>query len=431
MRFVVLTGRVFLAAALLTFIVVIVRRFLVLRFDFDFLPYGSIGLVLAVAAGYLLIPVIVRLTLFLRRPPAERVARTLDARLGLDDLLASGMTASGMSGETASTVVRQAATAAGGLEPGRLFPAKRSIARTLAVLPLLLAAAWLLGLPVEDGYLLVSGTGETGIEDAPSEEAVPGEEEPGESEPEAKTEPDPTEPEVEEPKEEEPPPAEFAVRVVPSKKVFEPDEPVIVFLLADSKEELGEEITFDTGLILDGDNIATGETVTIKTGPKGGGMVVLDLKKIEACREHLKGGKHQVSGVLIGPGGAMVGPPAEFEIRGDDSDGGGGGEPPPPEPQPPEPEPQEGPGAPPPPPLATKPRFVTPLFDEGETVKKKGWALVPDPEAPAGSAPRRLPLDEAAREASKRPESAVPVERLGVSDAATVARYFELLRQGR
>jgi hypothetical protein len=78
-----------------------------------------------------------------------------------------------------------------------------------------------------------------------------------------------------------------------------------------------------------------------------------------------------------------------------------------------------------------RPRFVMPLFRDGETVKKEGFALVPDPEAPAGSPPRRVPLSEAAERLGRRPESPVPVERLEPGDRETVQRYFDLLRGGR
>jgi hypothetical protein len=72
-----------------------------------------------------------------------------------------------------------------------------------------------------------------------------------------------------------------------------------------------------------------------------------------------------------------------------------------------------------------------PLFREGETVKKEGFALVPDPRAPAGSPPRRVPLSEAADGLDPRPEAAVPVERLDPEDRETVRRYFDLLRGAR
>ncbi len=448
-RFVVLSGRTYLVAALLVFVVVIVRRFLVLRFDIDPLPYGGLAIVIAVTAGYLLVPVFVRLWVHFTRPRELAVARALDDRLRLRDLLASGLAADQMTGRVAEAVARRAGEAADRISPERLFPVKKSLIKTLAVIPLLVAAAYLLGLPTADGMILMAGPGSRDVVSDSPEDPVPEEEpavEPGRTEPEV----DPEDQPEDEPAPEEPEPPKISVRVVPSKKIYEEDEPIVLFVLADASEPISSAVTFDTALVLDGNVIPIGQQITVEPGPDGGAMIVIDARRIPDARRYLKGGKHQVSGILIGPGHSFTGPEEEFEIETeDDEDQDSPSQQPQPQPQPePEPEPEPQPPPPPepepenepedesgeeapPPDLATVPRFVAPLFGEGETVKKKGWALVPDPDAPAGSAPRRLPLDEAAREASRRPESAVPLERLKAADAATVARYFELLRSAK
>ncbi len=451
MRFVVLSGRTCLVAALMVFLIVIVRRILVLRHDFDPLPFGGLYIIVAVAVGYLLVPLIVRTWLYLTRPDEIAVARSLDDRLMLNDLLASGLTAAKLPGRIAEAVARQAGDAADRISPTKLYPVKRSLLKTLAVIPLLAAAAYMLGLPTADGMILMAGPGGEELVPESPEEPVPDDPTPGDepTEPVArpKDEPDPED----EPQSEQPEPPKFEVRVVPSKKYYESEEPIVLFVLADALDPIEEALEFDLVLVLDGEPIALDRKVTVSPGKDGGGMIVIDALRIKEAREKLKGGMHKVSGIL--KGGELIhgGPEEEFEVEGDDSGGNQDSpqpqpqpqpppeqeQPPPPEQeQPPPPEPEEGEDDeggedPPPPTPESVPRFVNPLFDEGEIVKKKGWALVPDPEAPAGSAPRRLPLAEAAREAAKRPESAVPLEKLKAGDADTVSRYFELLRSSK
>jgi hypothetical protein len=133
-------------------------------------------------------------------------------------------------------------------------------------------------------------------------------------------------------------------------------------------------------------------------------------------------GDHVVSAELVEGDRTVRTPPVRVRIRGDPAGGGGESE---------RPDPGSGGGSsrlPEPDAL----RFVRPLFRPGATVAKEGWALVPDPEAPPGAAPRRLPLEEAAREAGRRAEEEkVLTERVAERDRPLVIRYFERLREGR
>jgi hypothetical protein len=173
--------------------------------------------------------------------------------------------------------------------------------------------------------------------------------------------------------------------------------------------------------------------VSLEPGEGGKAVISVDGRRIEKMAEKLTPGKHRVAAVLSGDGIAAVSEEAEFEIEGEKGGGGGGEKPPPPreeKPQAaPEPEPEPtGGGEPPPPPTAVEDRLVDPMFGEGDTVKKRGIALVPDPNAPSGAPPRRLSLSEAAEEAGRRGSTGVPTEKIRARDRDVVSRYFELLK---
>ena len=100
-----------------------------------------------------------------------------------------------------------------------------------------------------------------------------------------------------------------------------------------------------------------------------------------------------------------------------------------PPPPPPSAGPDEGPRAVPPPPEQAPDEVVTPLVNEGETVKKEQAVVaVRDPEAGLKPPPPR-PLGDALRDFEKRVESAVGRERFAPADQALVRRYFEALRR--
>jgi len=416
-RYVRISGRALFLFAVLLFAVVLVRSYARQAHQTELLPVGPIELLLVVlglvGGGVLLL----RALVFFRAPGLPAVARHADRKLELDDLLVSGLAAEGLEGPFAREVVRRAAVAIEDVDPGKLYPARLPVFRTLARIPLVLAAVYFLGLPSGTGLLpSPDGPGKSAAalpnpdrERAPDEEAGEEETEP-EGEEEAETPP------------EEAVPDKVLVRLVPAKKVFEPTEPVMLFVAAKPGDPMASPHTFEVTLVIDETPGKTGRTLTVKPGEEGGDLLGQDAKMVPGLLEKLKPGKHTGVAVLVEDGQVLATEPVEFEIRGDPDNSS--------QPQP-KPEPDPSGGTPPPPKIEAVTRFAVPLFREGETRRKKGWALVPDPDAPAGSPPRRLPLAQAAREAASRPETDVFTERVREEDRETVSRYFDLLRSSK
>lgn len=175
-------------------------------------------------------------------------------------------------------------------------------------------------------------------------------------------------------------------------------------------------------LALDGEIAPTGYKVRVEPGKKGEAVATIDAREIEAFKDKLTPGKHKVAAILTGDGIVAVSEEIEIEIEPDE---GGNQDQPDPQPKP------DGAGMPPPPPMAAKDRMVDPLFNEGETIQKTGVALVPDPEAPAGSPPRRLGMSEAAAAAGRAGSTAVPTENVRPADRPLITRYFELLKDAK
>jgi hypothetical protein len=417
-RWVVFSGRAYLALAVLALVAVLAREYFHLTREVEILPFSMKGLLVVVAVAVLGFPLLLRLWLRLRRPTLPALARDVDARCGLFDLLPSGFAAAEAGGPLAPAVVRRAANSAAALRPEALYPARRSVARTVAKLVAFLAVVYFLGLPAGAGFLPVPGAGDGA--GPPLERVVrPGlppradEEEPtGDAETEAPDAPD-----------------RILVRIVPAKSAYRPQEPVLVFVTGDPGEPMRGEHEVEVHVLVDQVVADLGETMRVRPGENGGAVLATDLRLDPDAGAALTPGKHVLRAVLREGDALHVSEPVEIEIEGPPSGGGGAGsdpEPPPAGAQ--QEDPAAGGGTPPPPEVEAQPRFVVPLFREGETVKKRGFALVPDPEAPPGTPPRRVGLAEAAREMARRPESAVPSERLAPEDRRTVSRYFDLLR---
>ncbi len=417
-RWVVLAGRAVFGAACLLLLAVLVRRYLREAHGVEILPRPWLVGAASAAAALFLLPAAVKAFVRWRAPGLLPFARGLDRRLGLADLLASGLAADPAARSLAGVVRARAAAAAAALDPARLFPLRRSLLRRVAVVPFVLAAAYLLGLPSGRGFVPL-GPGGAGGGGPGSAAAASGEAEgagpPGPGAAADATEVDP----------------DLEVRLVPVKDVFEPDERVGLFLIVKPRGTATPVRPWSARLTLDGTDADL--PGTIEAGGEQGGVVVeIEPARLPALRPLLVPGRHKAAVRLTDGRHEFGSNEAEFEIRGspDPSAAPPPPAPPPPEPPPPPPPPAGG-GEPPPPEVKERPRFVLPLFREGDTVKKEGYALVPDPSAPPGSPPQRVPLAEAGERLARRPESAVPVEHLPPGDRDTVTRYFDLLRGAR
>jgi hypothetical protein len=382
-------------------------------------PFGMGPVALAVLAAVFvgLVLLAVRFAVLLAGPRLSTVARRADARLDLRDLVISGFFSSALEGPFAVEVVRRAAAAVEGVDPARLYPTRAGLLRHLAAVPLLLAALYLFALPPWEGLdPFRRGSGEGGVTALP-DGSPPRSDGESSNRREAGTPPagraeetaESIEPAFREP---------AGVVVIPARRLYERDDPVTLFVVARAAGEPDPPRRFAVSLAVDDVEANLEEEIVV--GPDGSGVLTVRARYVSGVGPKLTPGKHTVQAVLSEEGRVVRSEPVEIEIRGDP-----GGEPPKPEP---EPKPEPASGEPPPPETEDSPRFVTPLFGPGETVQKKGYALVPDPTAPPGSPPRRMPLDEAAREAGRRTESAVATENVGPEDREAVTRYFDLLR---
>jgi hypothetical protein len=174
-----------------------------------------------------------------------------------------------------------------------------------------------------------------------------------------------------------------------------------------------------------------------------------DLRQATAEEGDLPTGTHLVRAGFFPEDGRdpTLSEPVEIFVE-PSGDGGGGGDgpgDPPPEPEPPpEPPPPEE-GSPPPPDPAQPPEepqepggpekppdprtvVVDPLFDEGETIRKTGPALVFDPDAPRGEPAEERSLEEAFPELRRRAEDAIARDEVPPRWRSLVERYFELIR---
>lgn len=250
------------------------------------------------------------------------------------------------------------------------------------------------------------------------------------------------------------PPA--AVRLVMSRSVYRPEEPVVSVVTATPTGELQAPETFRVVLLLDDEPFDPREELALAPDVPEGNALLLDLSRRPSLEDRLGPGRHTLAASLADADGTVVArsEPDEFEIRGDDDGDGGpepqddaGGEEPPPTPPPPgagdsSPPPQAGnePGAPPeglppppPPPddVAFEQRAVVPLFGDEEEVKKEGLRLVIRPSGGLPDPLRREPLREVLSEARWRAEEAVDRGRVREADRELVRRYFERLERLR
>jgi len=426
------SGRVLLISAIALLLMFVLRTVLRGKLDLEILPVDPL-LLLAFAVSFVLVAMgALELALWLTGPTPLRIARYVDRRHRLRDLVTAGLTAARMEGPIPREVASRAANALGSISPAALYPVQFSIAKLVAVLPLLLVSFYLLGLPPGGGPipLLAEGAtypgGETpsAVPDEPDEPAAEPEIDP-EDEPEPEVEPEPEkEPEV---------PDQVRVKIIPARKRYKADQPILLFVLANPGEHMEKPHDLSVSLALNGEIYETTHRVKLDPGEGGKAVVSIDGRTVEKMAEKLQPGKHRVAALITGEGIAAVSEEAEFEIEGDPGGGGSAPPPPPEEPPPPPPEPEpkpepEGEGQPPPPPMEVQDRLVDPLFGEGDVVRKKGIALVPDPNAPAGAPPRRLTMPEAAAEAGRRGSTGVPTERVLAKDRELVTRYFELLK---
>lgn len=426
MRGLKLSGRALLGVSVALLLLFAAREWLRARWGIELLPLRGLGLLVASAAAVLLAPVAAALASRFGGPTLMGLARALDRRADARDLCAAALSVRGAAGPVAREVVRRAAERVGALDPEEVYPARRSLAKLAAVLPLALLAVYLLGLPPGAGTLPLGGGAGGGVAEGPGPTAAAppatGETSSPDGEDVAPGAPERTD-------EAATPRADgILARVVPAKEVYGPKDPVTVFVQAKPAGELSRGRSLAVSVVVDGKEAPADATLAVGPAADAGAVAPVLLKAIPEITDSLGPGKHRVAAVLRDDAVEIRTPEVEIEIRGEP--GGGGSPPPKPKPEP-EPRPKPSGGEPPPPEVKPRPKFVVPLFREGETRKKEGWALVPDPEAPPGTPPRRVPLERAAREAGRRPESEVPVESLGPGDRALVRDYFDALREGK
>jgi hypothetical protein len=386
------------------------------------------------------------------------MAREVDRRLGLEDRASAALAVvrGGADSRLAGFVVRDAEeslTAAGG-RVDDVFPAKaaprdtapvRWLRRAAAAVALLAVFAELLtiGGPIR---LLpgISGGGEESAVVPPDERAPPGtHRRPGRDRPDAPEDPA-KEPEEKEPDRTKPPEPEGDVRVVlrMAKDEFDDKEPVEGEVLAASTGGPVAARTYDVRISVDGVEADTGAEVTVDAAQPQGGRAELDLRKVPGLK--LAPGEHVARARLTTRTSheEHASEPVKFVIRPPKKDdGSNGGGPPKPKPKPKpdpnsqsgQPEKKEEPAAqaPPLPPPETEKHVVTPLFGEGDLVKKKGLVLVLDPGGGTAGPPSQKPLADVLPDAKRRAEEAVDLARVPAEDRDLVRRYFELLEELR
>jgi hypothetical protein len=415
-----LGGRVLLAASLLLLAAFVARVLIRVEYEVEIFPVAPFLVVLLAAAAVFAALGVLEIVLRKTGPGAADVAEQVDDSRSLRNLVAAGLTAADLTGDIPREVTRRAALAAEEISPIDLYPVRRSLAKLAAIVPLLLVVCYLLALPPGRGPLplLVAGAGLGGSKtDRADAESPPEEKSKKDAEAEEEPEPDPeSDPEPEDA------PDEVKVRIIAAQERYRKKDPVLLFVLADPGEDMKAPHEFTVSLALDGEVAGTGMTIRVEPGKTGEAVATIDARDIEAFSEKLTPGKHRVAAILTGDGIVAVTEEIEIEIEQDE---GGSQDQPEPEPQP------SGAGMPPPPPMAAKDRMVDPLFNEGETIKKTGVALVPDPKAPAGSPPRRIGIAEAAEFAGNAGSTAVPTEKVRPVDRPLVSRYFELLRDAK
>jgi len=419
-RGVIAGGRALLAASLLLLALFAGRALAAWRWEVEILPHAPLIRLVGAGAVLLLAVVAAAAGNRLRRMPIPAIAAEAERSRDLRSLLSAGLAAGRLEGPVARVVEARAAAAADAIEPESLYPARRSVAKVVALLPLALLAMYLLRLPAGGGPIPHAAPGDGGevARESPAGEpdgpegGAPERGRPGETD--GGAEEDGPAPETETAD-------EVLVTVEPAFDPFPADDPVTLFVLADPGDPMRRPHEFEVAIAVDGAVADTGETMTVEPGPEGDATLVVRARNHPELDAKLTPGKHRVVALLREGDRVIASEEIEIEIEGEPSGGGGGG---------PDPEPRPGGGEPPPPPEPeVKDRFVDPLFREGETERKKGFALVPDPDAPAGAPPERLPFSEAAREAGRRAAADVPVEKVAEADRRIVSRYFDLLRK--
>jgi hypothetical protein len=282
----------------------------------------------------------------------------------------------------------------------------------------------------------------------PRPEPEPEEETPEPDEPEAPEE-EPPEPEARPEKEPEPdPPRTVKLEVYPEMASYPTDGavPVTIRVLAprDPRPTAGTLFV----RVDDGEWQPLPGRVEIPGGRIHDRFRGVDLRQ---AVPGLTTGTHTVQAAMRREDGAdpVASEPVEIFIEPPPDPGGGGEgeqedpsapeppeEPPPEETPPPEePPPGAGPEEPEPPPAAPElpappgpTVVVAPIFDEAETVKKIGPALVFDPDAPRGEPPPERPLEERYAEFKRRAEDAIARDEIPPEWRRVVRRYFELIR---
>jgi len=392
----------------------------------------------------------------------DEMAHEVDRRLGLDDRAAAALSIvrGGAASRLAAFVVRDAETslAAAADRVDAAFPAKperratapvRWLGRAAAVVAVLAVLAELL---VVGGPLhLLPGVSKDGGE--PSAAVPPPKDAPVREgdKPQPAPEGKPDEPEATKPDETPPPQPQGDIRVAMkmAKDDFDDKEPVAATVAAAATGEIGAARTFDLRVAVDGVEVDTGEEFTVDPARPAGERTEIDLRKIPGLK--LAAGEHVARARLTTRTSheAHASEPVKFTIhepkKDDDKNDKNKGQSPPkpkpkPEPQPQQPPPPQPQGAnadkkkdepaaeaPPPPPPQTDKHVVTPLFGEGETVKKKGLILVLDPGGGTETPPVQRPLGDALADAKRRAEEAVDRARVPAEDRELVRRYFELL----
>ncbi|MEN8151430.1 MAG: hypothetical protein ABFS86_16560, partial [Planctomycetota bacterium] len=211
------SGRILLLSSLGLLALFVLRVLLRTYVSEELLPVEPLPLV-AIGAGLVLLALgLLEIGLRLSGPDRLNVARHLDRRGRLRDLVTAGLTALRLDGPIPAEVARRAEHSVSDVAPGAVYPVRRSGAKLLSVVPLLLVGFYLLGLPPDRGALPLLADGGV-LPGGETPAAGPGEEEP---EPEAELESLVPETEPEGGTElEAGPPDEVVVRVIPAKKRY-------------------------------------------------------------------------------------------------------------------------------------------------------------------------------------------------------------------
>jgi hypothetical protein len=237
------------------------------------------------------------------------------------------------------------------------------------------------------------------------------------------------------------PPREVAVELYPELPSYGTAGPVPITVRTRTRDADPRTVEGRLMVRLDGGPWAPlPGTVRIEGGREHDRMRSFDLRQALGSVTEVGPGTHRVQAALERTDGAEAALSEEVEIfvePGDDGGGGGGGgeeerpDEPEPEPEPPASPPGGDSPETPPPDVPESPpptMLVRPLFDEGETVRKVGPALLFDPEAPRGDPPRARPLSETFPELRRRAEDAVSRDEVPPEWRDLVLRYFDLIR---